>query len=250
MKQMLKMNRLPAAVAGLGAVGLILRKNLYIYGMDVFNLLVDGHPLEMGLWLVTLLTAALILAAVWKKKGEAAASYPASFAAALGHIWMAAGILLTVLGRMPNGLIGNLWKYLGIAAAPLLVWAGLSRAQGKQPNFLGYAAACLFFVFHLVSHYQSWCSNPQLQDFVFAFSGAVCLMLFAYYQAALAVGMGNTRLLWLAGLLSLYLCLVAASGGQYLYLYLGGAVWAGTGLVDLEAAPAKEEKAGDGDAAA
>jgi len=250
LKRLMKRDVLLIAVAALGILGLNLRKNLYLYGTDVFGLLVKGHPLELGLWLSTLLSAALILAAVRKTEANAKVQYRASFLAALGHILLAAGILLTLLPWRPNtDFLDDLWKYSGILSAPMLVYAAIQRAQGKQPFFLVYVVCCIFFVFHLVNHYQSWCSNPQLQDYVFAFGAMLCLMLFAYQLAASGVGMGDSRIMRAVSLLGLYLCLVSVADLQDLYLYLGGAVFCGLGMCGLAEAVAPEQKAGEGDAA-
>lgn len=250
MKRLLKMELLPAAAGVLGILGMVLRKTLYLRGTDVFGLLVKRHPLEAALWLLTILTTALVLASVWKMQPKTGARYHASFFAALGHILLAAGILLTVLPMVPKaGMLGGLWRYSGVLCGPLLVYAALCRAQGKKPSFLVYVVCSLFCVFHLVNHYQLWCSNPQLQDYLFAFAATICLMLCAYHLAALGVGMGDSRAMWAVSLLGLYLCLVSMADLQDLYLYLGGAAFCGLSLSGLEEWTPPEQKAGENNAA-
>lgn len=246
-KVLLNPKKLPFEVWVLGVIGFFLRGGLYAFGPDEKNLLPAFHPLEAALWLVTALTAALVAAMVWKLKGTDAYAdnFRPSLTSAAGHILAACGILLTVLLNAPAmaGLIGLVWKLLGILSAPLLVWAAVSRARGKCPFFLTYGIPCVFFAIHLVCHYQTWCSDPQLQNYVFAFFGVIALMLFSYYQAAFAAGTGSRRAQLAAGLLAVYLCLVNLANTEYLFLYLGGALWAGTGLCRIR--PRRKRKAGE-----
>ncbi len=217
-------------------LGLFLRARLYAVAVDISNLVAVGHPLEWLLWL-TAASAALLTALIARNQPAMREQpyddiFPASFFAAVGHILLATGILLTVLQHTPvqAAMIGRLWKYAGIASAPLLLWAAFDRARGLRPNVLSHAAACVFLVLHMIAHYQAWCSNPQLQDYVFAFLGALGMTLFSYCHADFDAGDGNPRLLTAAGLMTLYLCVVELGYTDYPYLYMGGAVWSITGL--------------------
>ena len=252
MKRFLDLKRLPVLVAGMGVLGWALRSALYAFCVDNRGLLPRSHPVEQALWLVTALTVALIAAAVRKSSGDNRyeENFGASLAAAVGHILLAAGVVLTVLGNPPvmAGRLGQIWKLLGIVSGPMLLYAGFSRVVGKKPFFLSYVVVCLFLALHLVSHYRLWCSDPQLQDYVFTFVASLGMMVFAYYQAEACVTGVNRRNLLFAGLLTAFLCLVSVSGTQYLYLYLGGAAWAFTGLCSRENTTPPEKKAGGDDA--
>ena len=93
---------------------------------------------------------------------------------------------------------------------------------------------CSFFALYLVSIYRVWSSTPQLQDYVFAMAACVGVTLFAYQNAALAVGIGSRRL-WLAsGLLTVGFGLAAVYGGEPMLLYIGAAGWAATSLLGSE----------------
>lgn len=241
MKKQVKPDIMPAVLGLLGILGYGLRTALYATAVDAKGLLISFHPLELGLWLCSALAAGLT---VWDArklpqdtvKAETAVSLPA----ALGHILAAAGIVLTVLPGGGMGLtpVQKLWRFAGMACGPLLLWGGFQRARGEKSFFGIYAAVSVFFALHLVCHYQSWCADPQLQNYVFSFLGSLALMLFAYYRSALQVGSGKPRLLRLTGLLALYLCLTAASAGNTEpLLYLGCGLWAGS-----------DTKAGEADA--
>lgn len=221
-------------VAALGLTGFALRWTLYRVGLDEKGLLKEHHPLEIALILVTALTAALIWLAVRKmdKSGTYEDHFVPSLPAGMGEILCAAGIALTVLLNVPllPGPVGQLWKLTGILSAPLLLWSAFSRVAGKKPFVLCHVVVSVFFALHLVVHYQLWCSDPQLQNYVFAFLGSIGLMFCAYHHASFAAGLGKPRTAQITGLLTAYLCMVSLACTEYLYLYLGGALWAITGL--------------------
>ena len=225
MKDLLNPKKLPFEVLIMGILSWLLRRGLYTFGMDEKGLLKSNHPMEIMLWLVTILAAALIILTVRKLKGSNrfADNFRPSMAAAVGHVLAAAGIALTVLlNTAPMaGAVGKLWKLFGILSAPMLLWAAFSRVQGQRPFVLTRVIPCVFFVFHLVCHYQTWCSDPQLQNYFFAFFGALGLAV---------------------GLLTMYLCIVNLAYTEYLYLYLGGAIWAGTSCCALEPVRRRRKK--------
>lgn len=247
-----KMDIYPIAAALLGGVGYLLRRGLYAVCVDEKNLLVRSHPLEWALWLCTAAALALAVYAAFRegKCKSYEKSFSASMAAAFGHILAGSGILLTVLLDTPAGfgLLPKLWKVFGLLSAPALYLAAFSRTRGKKPFFGLYGVVSLFFALHLVAHYQSWCADPQLQNYVFSFLGMLALMLLAYHQCAFCVDGGDSRLLRLSGLAAVYLCITALAKDGQLYLYGGCAVWALTGL--CRANPRKDQKAGDADESA
>lgn len=242
--------RFPALLMLIPAgLGLFLRRWLYAVAVDISNLVAVGHPLEWLLWLSAAAAAVLTALTVRNLPATRVASYdalfPASFSASFGHILLAGGILLTVLqaDAFLPGPVGTLWNWLGLASAPLLLWAGFCRARGERPNVLSHAAPCVFLVLHMIAHYQTWCSNPQLQDYLFAFLGAMGMTLLSYCHADFDAGDGNPRLLTAAGMMTLYLCVVELGYTDLPYLYIGGAVWAGTSLC----APERKQEVTDAD---
>ena len=116
---------------------------------------------------------------------------------------------------------------------PAVVWAGLCRWKGKQPFFLLHGIVCLYLTLYSISHYQTWSSQPQMQDWFFSMAGIVCLVLFSYYQTAFPVGLGKRRLQLLVGLLGGFFCIGAIAGSEDFLLYLGGALWMLTNLCSL-----------------
>lgn len=236
-----KRHALPAAAVGLGIAGYMLRTALYVVGVDQKNLLVRGHPLEIILWICT--AAALGVSLLDGMGTPRVEGYDRCFrkslVSALGHILAASGILLAVLRQeQQSNPVELLWKLTGMGGAALLCWAGLCRAMGKRPFFGGYALACVFLALHLVGHYRSWCADPQLQNYVFAFLGTLLMMLFTYLQAAFCVDMGKSRLQRMVGLLAMYCCFVALPNTQNPELYFSCGLFAVSSLCAPD--PARE----------
>ena len=225
--------KLTVITALFGIAALAMRRVLYATAVDVKGLLVRNQPLGIALAVLTLGVLARIALAVRKTDRDICETYPSvNLPAALGSVAAAAGILVTVrTGTAVTGSpLGNVWYGLGLAAAPCLLLAGIARLFGKKPFFLLHVAVCLFFVVHIVTRYQLWSANPQLQDYVFALLGAMALMFFGFYTAAGEADCGNPRMRLGMGLAAIYLCLAELARSACPALYLGGAIWVLTEL--------------------
>ena len=231
MKNLKKNDLLIPFFAVLAVLAGFLRRGLYAAALDEKGLLTRGHPLAVALWVLVLAGAALAVAAA--AKGVSLRS-PAAMA---GNSFMAVTLVLMALYcalPLPRAAV-LVWKVLGFLAAPALVWAGISRRKGDVPFFGSYAAMCLFLLIFLVTRYQLWSSNPQLQDYVFDLLALVGLVLLSYYRAAASIGMGKPRLHTALSLLTVLLCGAAFYGAQFSALPVAGLVWAATDH------PAKED---------
>ncbi len=236
MKNILKPEKLPLLTVALGSIGLVLRLLLYMVAVDEKNLVRMGHPLEILLWLVTAAAAVLVIAGVRNCAGSRRYShnFGPSRLGAVGTAALAVGVVVTVLegGVAPAGL-ELVRDLLGVLSGAGLLVAAFSRWQGKKPFFLLYGLVCVFFAIHMVSSYQLWSSNPQIQDYVFTLIACIGLMLFSYQQAAFCAGLGKRRRLLAMGLTSVFSCLVCVSGTENPILYLTGGIWAVTNLCRL-----------------
>lgn len=246
MKNLNKQTVLVGAVLLLSIGAGFLRRMLYAAALDEKGLLVRNHPIAIALWVLVAAGSLLILWATRHCGGKS--SYEDNFGpstlAVLGHSFMACAVLmmsLQVTFPLP-GPLGLIWKVLGFASAAGLVWAGLYRKLGKLPFFGIYAALCLFLLLYLVSCYQLWSSNPQLQDYVFELLALVSLVLYCYQLTAFAAGSGNRKALLIFGLLSVLLCGPANFGAQVPALYAGGLLFAATNLCHLDPPPRNEEE--------
>ena len=215
---------LPLLSLLLGSYCLRMRRILYAKAVDETGLLVSGTALEWKIYLMSILALVLFAAASRRQEGKILTGS----VTALGQLVGAAGIGWTVLtfpGEMP-GLLGNLWKILGIFSALSLIWSALCAFRGETPPFLVLLTPCLFWLTHMVDNYRGWSGAPQLQSYLFALLGTMTMALFSYYTAAGAVGLGKPRRLKFTALAAGYLCAAAAMPGKNQILYLLSALWA------------------------
>ncbi len=243
MKKLRNPENLPLAVALLGAAAALTRGAQYLTAVDDRGLLTAGH---LSQWLLTVLTAAvavLVLAAVWKQKGSNRFedNFIVGSNMAIGSWILAVGIALTLLAgnTMGRPILVLAWRITGAVSALALLLAGWMQAKGKRPFLLTYAVFCLFLALHMVSRYQVWSGNPQVQDWAFSLLGAVGLTLCAYHHSAFAADMGKRRSLLAVSLLTVFACLAALPYTEYTALYLCGGIWAYTGLCRVRAVPEK-----------
>jgi hypothetical protein len=225
----MKNKKLPAVFAGLAVFDFALRWAVYGLAVDEKNLIISGHPAVIALWVLA--AAALALAVFSGRKAEQkvpAASAPAFF----GHGLLGAAMAMTaLLSASPMaGILGLVWKVLGLAGAPCLLLAGWQRMTGKEPFFGLYAAPSLFFAAHVVAHYQIWCSNPQITDYAFALLACAALAVHCYQRAAVALEEGDCRILKMTALAAVFLCGAEMAQTLHPWLYLAGAVFCLTDL--------------------
>lgn len=219
---------LPLAALVMGLACQIGRWTLYRTAVDATGLLTAGTPLEWGSYALSILAIGLFAAAVGKMGETEVSSSP--ILAGLGQLIGGLGLGWTALrypGEMP-GLLGILWKILGIVSALCLLWSALQTFQKKTPHFLALLVPCLFWLTHLIDNYRGWSGQPQLQSYLFALLGTMAMTLFTYYTAAEVVGMGKPRLRVFAGLSAGYLCLAAMLPGpeKTQLLFFTSALWA------------------------
>lgn len=229
MKQISGSRKLSVTVLLAGLAALALRMALYAAAVDAKGLLVRWHPLEITLTVLTLTVLAILVPGVRKQEIPAGfeTHFPASLPGAFGSAAAGTGILLTVLaGSSPSGsYLDAAWQILGLAAPACFLLAGLARVLGKKPFFLLHVVICLFFVLHIVTRYQLWSGNPQLQDYVFSLLGTMTLMFFGFYTAAREAGYGNYPIQLGMGLAAVYFCLGELARSSSPDLYLGGLLW-------------------------
>lgn len=234
---------LPVLMLILGLAAFALRTGLYVVATDAKGLLVRNHPLALVLSALTGL--ALVLAAffAWKQKETDCSEtrFTENMLAALGTVALGAGILVTVLleGPVLSSNLVKAWWILGMAAPACLMLNAMLRLLGKRPLFLPLVAVCLFFLVHIVTRYQLWSANPQMQDYLYALLGAMTLMFFGFYEASQEADCGNPRLRLGMGLAAIYLCLAELARSSCPALYLGGILWV---LSQLCCAGNKEKK--------
>ena len=221
-----------------GIAALVLRKWLYANAVDGKGLLLRNHPGEIGLAALTAAALTIVVLAVRKLETSGAYEdfYTADLPSAFGNVAAGAGILATMLTGTPGtgSYLESAWRILGLAAPVCLCLVGVARAWGKKPFFGFHVAACLFFVLHIVTRYQFWSGNPQIQDYIFSLLGAMTLMFFGFYSAALEAGCGGVRMKLGMGLTAVYLSLAELARSACPWLYLGGILWVLTDLGSMK----------------
>ena len=237
----------PAAmmlVLGIGAM--VLRNMLYAVAVDVKGLLLRNHPLEIAVVLLTAAVLAMIVLLVRRLEntGDYGDYHWVGLLGAFGNAAAGAGILVTVLTAVPemDNYLESLWRILGLGAAVCLGLAGIARGLGKRPFFLLHVMASLFLMLHIVTRYQLWSSQPQMQDYVFALLGAMALLFFGFYTAAMEAGCGSRRMTTGMGLAAIYLCTAELARSSCPALYLGGLVWVLMDLCSMGKAAAEERQ--------
>ena len=228
MKNNISYLKLTLPVLGLAGIGLVLRRLLYGLTMDEKNLLPARHPLQTILYLVALAAVLLILWGIRNQKGSRKyqKNFRASIAGAVSSAALAVGILVTVLdGGLGAAGMDRMRDLLGLAASAALLGTACCRWKGIRPFFLLHGLVCVFFAVFMVSSYQGWSSNPQIQDYVFTLLATIGLMLFSYHQACFDADAGNRRMQLGLGLSTAFCCIVSLSGTQNLLLYLTGGIW-------------------------
>ena len=231
MKNKFRRNALLVFTVLMGVAGYMMRSGLYASGLDRKNLLVRGHPLEAALWAFSGAMVLLILLELLHRPRETAPVPGTVLIPALGHLLAGGGIFLTVLwySRDVSSPLASVWKAAGLLCGPAFLWGAVSLLRRRRPFFGIYGLGCVFFALHLICHYQVWCSDPQLQNYVFSFLGILLLMLYAYYRCAFCVSGGVSPLMRGAGLLAGYCCLVALVNDPYPLLLVGCCAWVLTG---------------------
>ena len=229
--------KLPVMMLIWGITALVLRKVLYATAVDVKGLLLRNHPLSIALTVLTIGVLIRTLLAV--RKLDTADSYEELYVSglpgAIGNAAAGAGILVTVLTSSPGmgSYLESAWRILGLAAPVCFVVAAVVRVFGKKPFFLLHVVACLFFVLHIVTRYQLWSGNPQMQDYVFSLLGTMTLLFFGFYTAAMEAECGSFRMRFGMGLAAVYLCLGELARSSCPALYLGGILWVLTDLCSI-----------------
>lgn len=247
MKLTLKASHLKYLILEAGGLGLVLRLALYATGIDGRGLLVEGHWASIALWGLTFLVAAAIFLFTRTLDGptDHETAYPVSFQGAIGAFTAMLGIAVTSVSEFSefSSSIHLIVWVLGICSAVSFGCVGVLRLTGGKSHPLLHALPCIYFALRMVSRYQLWSSDPQLQDYCYYLLAYVALMLTAYHHAAFDANMGCHRSLWRLGLASVYLCTLSLSSNMDTLLLLGCGAWAFTNLTNLTSCPCRQSLA-------
>ena len=247
MKLTVKPNLLKNMILGASVLGFVLRIVLYTTGFDGRGLLIQGHWASICLWVLTAVVAALILVFTRKLEGPAdyCDAFPTSVSGAAGAFAAAFGIGITTVREFAefSSLLHLIVWVLGLGTTAALIFIGICRLLRRRPYFLFHTVVCIYFALRMVSQYQHWSADPQLQDYCFYLCAYVALMLTAYQHAAFDADIGKHRSLWRLSLASVFLSCLSLNGTPDALLLLSCGIWAFANLSCLQVRPRRQRPA-------
>lgn len=219
---------LPGAAFGCAFLGLItwaLRWRLLTTAVDEKGLLAAGHPLSAVCWILTAL-AVLLTVLCFRKE-------PKTVCLAGGTV---SGVLRAVAMIVACVLFWNsdlLGKVAALAAAVTAVVSLGSLVIKKIPAAVLDIPMLVFFLLCLLSRYQVWSAEPELQRYCFALLALVCLMMATYQRSAVSLGMAKGRLFLGSGCLGVFFAFAAATDRGFAVLFLVLGTWMLTELASI-----------------
>lgn len=241
MKKLLKPTNLPWFVLSAGIIGIALRFWLLSTGTDKTGLLVSGHPAGILLWLLTAVTAVLVILVCLPlaQANKYSFNFPPSAIGAIGEGSLALGILvaniLALIGSADS--LSAVTAVVGFLSVALLGLCAFYRWKGIRPMFLLHSFVSIFWILRLVSLYRVWSPEPQLQNYIFQLFANVFMMLSLYQRTAFDVGCGNRRAHAIFHLAAAFFCCLSLIGSRDWFLYGACALWAITDLCRLISMP-------------
>lgn len=226
MKYAFKPTYLPWITLTSGAIGFALRVWLLRSVSGSTQLLPAGHIASTLCWVLTAVVLGLLLLCCLPLRNNIYIPRH-NLAGSVGCLLAAVGVAFYAVSRLLSDpdILTLITALLGLLSAGCLLSICQCRFAGKTPHFLLHGAICLFFVLQLISQYRHWSADPQLDHYGFQLLATVCLMLTAYYQAALDLQVDVRRWRTFFGLAALYFCCLAAANGVDLPFYIGAAAW-------------------------
>lgn len=225
----MKKTNLLVAAPILGTLAALSRNGLYQAGMDERGLLTPGRP--EAIYLAVLTLAAVVLCFLIQEPEKTRPSH------AIPYTWFVTAMLwpqsLSFAGAMKHLLIVS--QAAGAVLAAATVYFAVRK---KKPVFGLSAGLCVCMILRLVASYQVWSRDPQIQDYIFALLGSLCLTAFFYQQTALEAGLGSKIWRLRFAFLGCYLCFAASVGTEVNYNYFY--TYAAFGLMTEALAPAPE----------
>ena len=228
MKKLFKPTILPSFTLIAGAIGLALRAWLFFFGIDQKGLLVASHPANALTFLLTALVLVVLFLCVRPLNAvdRYQKLFPASVFPALGCVAAAGGIAWVNFRdlNMRSDTITMLSLFLGILAINSLLFLAYFRIKRIRPVCYFHVLVTVYLMFHLISQYRLWSSEPQLQVYFFPLLASVFLILTAYQKTALTAGKGNAAALLFFSQGAMFFCFVSLCAQQW-PLYFGMLFW-------------------------
>ena len=241
MKKYLKPATLPWFVLITGGMGIALRFWLLSSGVDAKGLLKSGHPAIILLWILTVITAGVVIYGCLPlvEANKYAFNFPPNPLSAIGEGILAFGVLVAGILALcrSTDTISVIMAIVGFLSVPMLLLCAFYRFKGIKPSFLFHGFVCIFWVLRLISLYRSWSPEPQLQHYIFSLLANIFVMLSFYQRTAFDAASGNRRAHVITHLAAAFFCCLSIVGSRDWYLYIACALWAATDLCRLTPMP-------------
>lgn len=241
MRKLFLSTNLPWFTLGAGLVGAAIRAWLYAAGTDQKGLLVSTHPGHALIWVLSALTAALLLLGTkdLKQAPKYSFNFPAQKISAVGAGLAGVGLLICSIAASfrAGDAIAVLDIITGLISGVILGFLALCRLKGRHPNVTYHAVICVYLMIHLVCQYRQWSAEPQIQNYCFSLLSVVCILFSNYYSATFDANAGRRRPHALFHLASVYFCLISIPHCDDPVFYGSMAVWMFTDLCNLTPMP-------------
>lgn len=236
-------------VLSAGLLGMTLRALLYATAIDQRGLLIANHWATWAILILTALVLGILLLMIRKNRDSADYSdlFPASFLQAVTSVAAAAAIAVRswMLYPIAGDTLELAATIAGFAAGIGLLLVGICRLAGKQPSFLFHSGLTIFFAFLMVSQYRTWSADPQLMDYGFYLAALICLMLTAYFLAAIDTRMGTPSGALFFSMAASFFCCLALPESNEVLLLTACALWAFTCAPRMQIKPHQQTSATD-----
>lgn len=244
MKNAINSKTIPVLVVLTSLLGALFRLLTRGNGTDAGGLF-EPRPLAWCLlWMITAVTAVMILYAVRKlnNPGTYRDNYPKSAAAFVCSLPAAVCMLVSGVTQFRGSLspmlakpetIGMVVGLLGMVAGACLVISGLNRQLERKPFFLLNAIVCLYLALRLFDRCRGWSNQPQMGIVIVPFLASLVIMLASYHRTCFDVDMGKRRVFLFWSLMGVYLCVVAMLSYEEPLFYGSCALWLLTDLCSL-----------------
>lgn len=239
MKKTVSPQNLSLLCACSGVVCFILRLWLLTGSVDEKGLLVTSHPGNILCWVLTGVITVLLILSLWGQKGRCI--FPPQKWNALGMLLRALAFAILALWGFGNEpLLCRLTAIAAIPSALCALFVAYNRTQGRRTHVLLSLPAVVCLVLLLLSRYQVWSAEPELQRYLFPLVSLVCIMMASYQHIAAQLGMGSSFIYLLFGCGGIYFCLGAAAGPDRPLFFLLMGMWLLMDIATMTLRPSRQ----------
>ena len=150
-----------------------------------------------------------------------------------------------VMQAMQGGLVSAALGVLCMVGAVGLAVGAILQRQGKTPPARCFVPVVLFYALRLFRDFRQWMVDPAILDYCFLLFAMISFMLAAYHMGAFSFDRGNSRALTFFVLVGFFFGFASpiAPGAisAELFVYLGGALWMFSCMLQLQPRPVKAE---------